>query len=115
MNKALEKKGYCKNYRTHLGTIKTSEGNEQAVDQSFLIAASVLFNAVYIPGGKNTGFLSSYAEAIEFINEAFKHCKVIDADEFEILGKPLSMINKRKMQIKELLAIVFLFCTIRLH
>ena len=54
-----------------------------------MIAASVLFDAVYIAGGKNTGFLSSYAEAIEFINEAFKHCKVIGADEFEMLGKTI--------------------------
>lgn len=88
MKTALEKAGAtAKIIAPHLGTIKTSEGNELAVDQSFLIAASVLFDAVYIPGGKNAGFLNSNAEAIEFINEAYKHCKVIGADEFEILAK----------------------------
>lgn len=88
MKSALEKAGAtAKIIAPHLGTIKTSEGNELAVDQSFLIAASVLFDAVYIPGGKNAGFLNSNAEAIEFINEAYKHCKVIGADEFEILSK----------------------------
>lgn len=88
MKTALEKAGAtAKIIAPHLGTIKTSEGNELAVEQSFLIAASVLFDAVYIPGGKNAGFLNSYAEAIEFINEAYKHCKVIGADEFEILAK----------------------------
>ncbi|SEG37467.1 catalase [Flavobacterium urumqiense] len=88
MKTALEKAGAtAKIIAPHLGTIKTSEGNELAVDQSFLIAASVLFDAVYIPGGKNAGFLNSNVEAIEFINEAYKHCKVIGADEIEILGK----------------------------
>ncbi|MFV5695218.1 catalase [Flavobacterium sp. LB3P122] len=88
MKTALEKAGAsAKVIAPHLGTIKTGEGNELTVDQSFLIASSVLFDAVYIPGGKNSGFLSSNADAIEFINEAFKHCKVIGIDEFEILNK----------------------------
>ncbi|MFV5691945.1 catalase [Flavobacterium sp. LT1R49] len=88
MKTALEKAGATvKVIAPHLGIIKTSEGNELAVDQSFLIASSVLFDAVYIPGGKNAGFLNSNAEAIEFINEAYKHCKVVGADEFEILSK----------------------------
>ena len=68
----------------HLGTIKASDGSEVKVNQSFLIAASVLFDAVYIPGGKNTGFLAKNPEVIEFINEAFKHCKVIGADDAAI-------------------------------
>ena len=88
MKSALQKAGASvKIIAPHLGTIKTSEGNELAVDQSFLIAASVLFDAVYIPGGKNAEFLNSNAEVIEFINEAYKHCKVIGADEFKILDK----------------------------
>ncbi|MET0759460.1 MAG: DJ-1/PfpI family protein, partial [Flavobacterium sp.] len=88
MKSALEKAdATAKIIAPHLGTIKTSEGNELSVDQSFLIAASVLFDAVYIPGGKNAKFLNSNAEAIEFINEAYKHCKVIGTDEFEILSK----------------------------
>lgn len=88
MKTALEKEGATvKIIAPHLGTIKTSEGNDLAVDQSFLIAASVLFDAVYIPGGKNAGFLNANAEAIEFINEAYKHCKVVGADEFEVLSK----------------------------
>ena len=88
MKAALDKEGASvKIVAPHLGTIKAIDGSEIKVDQSFLIAASVLFDAVYIPGGKNAGFLNSNAEAIEFINEAYKHCKVIGADEFEILGK----------------------------
>ncbi|MFV8369375.1 catalase [Flavobacterium sp. LB2R40] len=85
---ALEKEGASmKIIAPHLGTIKANDGSEIKVDQSFLIASSVLFDAVYIPGGKNTAFLSSKPEAIEFINEAYKHCKVIGADEAEIFTK----------------------------
>ncbi|WP_426091405.1 catalase [Flavobacterium sp. DSR3-2] len=85
MKAALNKEGATiKIIAPHLGVIKTNDGSEVKVDQSFLIAASVLFDAVYIPGGKNMGFLSSRPEVIEFINEAFKHCKVIGANDSAI-------------------------------
>ena len=85
MKAALNKEGATiKIIAPHLGVVKTNDGSEVRVDQSFLIAASVLFDAVYIPGGKNTGFLSSKPEVIEFINEAFKHCKVIGANDSAI-------------------------------
>ena len=85
MKAALNKEGATiKIIAPHLGVVKTNDGSEVRVDQSFLIAASVLFDAVYIPGGKNMGFLSSKPEVIEFINEAFKHCKVIGANDSAI-------------------------------
>ncbi|KAF1855728.1 hypothetical protein Lal_00001570 [Lupinus albus] len=61
----------------------TSAGNEQIqVDESLLGAASVLFDAVYIPGGINSvAALEADADAVHFLNEAFKHCKPIAADE----------------------------------
>lgn len=85
MKAALDKEGAsAKIIAPHLGTIKANDGSEVKVDQSFLIAASVLFDAVYIPGGKNMSFLASKSEVVEFINEAFKHCKVIGADDAAI-------------------------------
>ena len=52
------------------------------VDQSFLGAASVLFDAVYISGGTDcVKTLAAEANAIHFLNEAFKHCKAIAADQ----------------------------------
>lgn len=87
MKTALEKEGAgVKIIAPHLGNIKANDGSELKVDQSFLIASSVLFDAVYIPGGKNIGFLNTKPEAIEFINEAYKHCKVIAADEANIFA-----------------------------
>ncbi|MCE7059747.1 catalase [Dyadobacter sp. CY343] len=59
-----------------------SEGDEQiAVDHSFLTAASVLYDAVYVPGGTNSvATIEAEADAVHFLNEAFKHCKPIAAD-----------------------------------
>jgi catalase len=59
-----------------------AEGNEQIeVNQSFLGAASVLFDAVYVAGGTNcVATLEAEANAVHFLNESFKHCKAIAAD-----------------------------------
>lgn len=64
-----------------LGVIVASDDTFIAVDESFLTAASVLYDAVYIPGGTNSvATLEAEANAIHFLNEAFKHCKAIAAD-----------------------------------
>jgi catalase len=86
MKVAIEKEGATiKIIAPHLGSIKSGEGKEIKVDQSLLIAASVLFDAVYIPDSKNADFLDANPEAVDFINEAFKHCKVIGADDASLL------------------------------
>jgi catalase len=54
-----------------------------SADQSFLGAASVLFDAVYVPAG--TDSLAFNADAIHFLNEAFKHCKAIAADTIPVI------------------------------
>ncbi|MFC6268686.1 catalase [Frigoriflavimonas asaccharolytica] len=59
------------------GFVKTSDGNEQPIDESFLTAASVVFDAVYIPGGESVETLVQNADAIHFVAEAFKHCKPV--------------------------------------
>ena len=48
------------------------------VDHALRTVASVLFDAVYIPGGeKSAATLADEPDAIEFVNEAFRHCKAI--------------------------------------
>lgn len=65
-----------------LGEITTDGNVKIRVDQSFLTAASVLFDAVYVPGGdKSVTAIAAEANAVHFLNEAFKHCKAIAADE----------------------------------
>jgi catalase len=81
MKTALETVGaVVKIIAPHLGTIATEEGNKLPVDQSYLIAASVLFDAVFVPAGNGIDKLKSMKEVIEFVNDAFKHCKYIAAE-----------------------------------
>ncbi len=64
-----------------LGKISTSDKGSIAVDESFLTASSVLYDAVYVPGGKQSiKTLKGQANAIHFLNEAYKHCKAIAVD-----------------------------------
>ncbi|MEP6677102.1 MAG: catalase [Ferruginibacter sp.] len=66
----------------HLGTILSENDEAISVDQSFLTAASVLYDAVFVPGGINSvATLEAAPEAIHFLNESFRHCKAIAADE----------------------------------
>jgi len=63
-----------------LGFVKSNEGKEVKVDFSFMTAASVLFDAVFIPGGMDSvESLSNEADAFQFVDEAFRHCKAIAA------------------------------------
>jgi len=62
------------------GMIKTVEGQEIMVDKTFLTSASVMFDAIYVPGGKTSiEALKMTGDALNFITEAFKHCKPIAA------------------------------------
>jgi catalase len=81
MNKALLTAGAApKTIAPRLGVVTGANGTELKVDFSFLTAASVLFDAVYIPGGEaSVNSLTGEQDALEFVQEAFKHCKTIAA------------------------------------
>jgi catalase len=50
------------------------------IDFSLLTASSVLFDAVYVPGGEQSvELLKVEGKALHFIQEAYKHCKAIAA------------------------------------
>ncbi len=71
-----------------LGELLSKEDMKITPDESLLTAASVLYDAVYLPGGTNSvATLEAEANAIHFLNEAFKHCKAIAADKqaFQVL------------------------------
>lgn len=64
----------------HGGMLKGSKGGAIPVDFSLLNAASVLFDAVYIPGGaRSVASIRADAKSIHFVNEMYKHCKAIAA------------------------------------
>lgn len=64
----------------HLGSVITDTDGEIHADFSFLTASSVLFDAVYIPDGLGLSILTDSDDVNEFLNDAYKHCKVIGAD-----------------------------------
>ena len=65
-----------------LGSIISENDVVFSIAKSFLTTASVLYDAVYVPGGINSvATLAAEPDAIHFLNEAFKHCKPIAADE----------------------------------
>ena len=61
-------------------TLKGADGDELPIDFSLLTASSVLFDAVYVPGGaESVAALSAERDAVEFVTEAYRHCKPIAA------------------------------------
>jgi catalase len=73
----------------HAGNIKGDAGTEIKTDHTFFSSSSVLFDAVYIPGAKSLAVLENNDNVIQFINDAYRHCKVIgaDADTEKLLSK----------------------------
>ncbi len=83
MKKALEKGGaVVKIISLTGGFINAASGKKKyTVDASIKTTESVLYDALYIPGGEaSVNALLGEAKIIKFINETFKHCKAIAAD-----------------------------------
>jgi catalase len=56
------------------------DGQQIEVQENYITSGSVMHDAVYVPGGRNSvDSLMTQGDAIHFINEAFKHCKAIAA------------------------------------
>ncbi|WP_192085274.1 catalase [Algoriphagus sp. Y33] len=77
--KALKNEGAeAKIISSHSGSISDSNGGAIKVDHSLLTTASVLFDAVFVPGGsKSIEILHKNPDAIRFVDEAYKHYKFI--------------------------------------
>ncbi|WP_437964594.1 catalase [Sorangium sp. So ce260] len=78
---ALEAAGaHAQVVSTRLGPILGDDGSAVEADRTLLTARSVMFDAVYVPGGRaSVAALAASGEAVHFVNEAFKHCKAIGA------------------------------------
>ncbi|NGY38683.1 catalase [Flavobacterium sp. XN-5] len=87
----LEKEGaVIKLIAPHGGQVICDENIKHKVDAAIMTTESVLFDALYIPGGiKSIEKLKTEGKFIKFINEAFMHCKAIAAD-----GDGEDLINK---------------------
>jgi catalase len=63
-----------------LGSLKSANGSQIHIDFSLLTANSVLFDAVYVPGGEQSvARLKGESKALNFVQEAYQHCKAIAA------------------------------------
>jgi catalase len=83
MKEVLTKEGaVVKLIAPKLGTIKGAYGSSLKAEQSFFTTSSVLFDAVYVPGGEaGVKNLLSTPESVCFVDEAYKHCKAIALNE----------------------------------
>ncbi len=81
VKKAIEENGgHTKVISMFLGTLKGDGGQEIKVDKSYVTTGSIMFDAVFVPGGgKSIDSLKTQGAALHFLNEAFKHCKPIGA------------------------------------
>jgi catalase len=81
MKKALKAEGaMLKTVAPRMGAIQSADGKTIEADYSFLTTASVLFDAVYVPGGAaSCETLGGEADAYQFVDEAYRHCKAIAA------------------------------------
>ena len=79
MKDALEKEGaVVKLIAPHGGKLTCDDNMQHEVDASIMTTESVLFDAVYIPGGvKSVEKLKGNGKYLKFIKETFKHCKAI--------------------------------------
>ncbi|HEY4553964.1 MAG TPA: catalase, partial [Bacillaceae bacterium] len=64
----------------HLGMIESADGKNLQVDATFLTSDSVLYDAVYVVGGRQTAeSLGRQKEAVNFVREAYEHYKTVGA------------------------------------
>lgn len=78
---ALEAKGaVVEIVSTKLGSLTSAQGSDVHVDATFSMTASVLFDAVFVPGGRpSIEALNHLGDAKHFLNEAFRHKKAMGA------------------------------------
>ncbi|QJB39660.1 catalase [Chitinophaga oryzae] len=85
-----------------LGAIRAASGSSFEADQSLLTAASVLFDAVYVPGGaESVATLQQHPDAIRFVNEAYRHCKPV-----AVAGEGLQLLKATRVPPEEASGVV---------
>jgi catalase len=85
LKKALANAGALAEVIAPRGLYATEEGSTTEPDKTLRTVSSVLYDAVFIPGGADSAAaLEAEDDAVEFFNQAYKHCKPIgissDAD-----------------------------------
>ncbi len=86
----MEAGAYLNVISKHQGMLKSAGGQEIEAEKNYETTASVLFDAVLVPGGqKCIQALGMQGDALHFINESYRHCKPIGA-----IGEGIDLILK---------------------
>ncbi|MCL2107655.1 MAG: catalase, partial [Oscillospiraceae bacterium] len=64
-----------------LGPVAAADGCAAESGQTFATASSVLYDAVFVPGGPHTAALRQSGDAMQFIAEAYRHFKTIGLEQ----------------------------------
>jgi catalase len=90
VKKSLEQAGaHVEVISKNKGMLQGDGGQEVMVDKNFVTTGSIMYDAVYIPGGRSSvDMLKSQGEAVHFVNESFKHCKALAA-----FGEGVELLN----------------------
>ncbi len=71
------------------GMRSATKGSEIKADKTYLTTGSIMYDAVFIPGGKDAvEKLKKMGDTLHFIKEAYKHCKPIAA-----IGEGVELID----------------------
>ncbi|MCF6159533.1 MAG: catalase [wastewater metagenome] len=107
VKKALKDQGaQAKIISMFKGMLKSSDGQEVEVDKSHITTGSIMYDAIFIPGGKESvETMKKQGDVKHFINEAFKHCKAIAASgegvdlvmESDIKGVKLAAMGTKEL------------------
>jgi catalase len=81
VKKSLEQAGaHVEVISKNKGMLQGAGGQEVMVDKNYVTTGSIMYDAVYVPGGRSSvDILKSQGEAVHFVNESFKHCKALAA------------------------------------
>jgi len=80
MQKALKAVGAISDIvGPHLGAISGRNGASVEANKTFANTASVLYDAVYLPGGQSVAALQQRGDARVFLAQAYKHAKTVAA------------------------------------
>jgi len=81
LKKALQKEGaMLEIVSKNQGMRKAATGDDMQTDKNHKITASLMYDAVFIPGGRQSvDKMKMMGDVIYFIREAYKHCKTIAA------------------------------------
>lgn len=91
------------------GMIKSSTGEELKTDKNHVTTASVLYDAIFIPGGEESvQAMKKQGDVIHFINEAYKHCKPvgITGEAVELLSMSATGVTETQMGVRSDMGVV---------